>query len=103
MSIFFGRLNPHSLVQNMITGKPNVDPARMGYKVSADPDIVGERTPFAPRLPSAEHSGRAAAELDTVLKETKKVPKDKYPEPVTSSQQIGWYSTPLVRLTGDIP
>ncbi len=36
------RLNPQSLVQNMITGKPNVDPARMGYKVSADPEIVGK-------------------------------------------------------------
>uniref|UniRef100_A0A7S0MTP8 Protein FAM183A n=1 Tax=Cryptomonas curvata TaxID=233186 RepID=A0A7S0MTP8_9CRYP len=70
------RLNPQSLVQNMITGKPNVDPARMGYKVSADPEIV--------------------AELDTVLKETKRFPKEKYPEPITSSHEIGWYSRPLM-------
>ncbi len=95
------RLNPQSLVQNMITGKPNVDPARMGYKVSADPEIVGMliKTSFLWSYWADlffPHRYAAAAELDTVIKETKRLPKEKYPEPITSSHEIGWYSRPLV-------
>ncbi len=37
------------------------------------------------------------AELDGVLKHTKKVPTEKYAEPMTSAQEIGWYNTVLVR------
>eukprot|EP00284_Hemiselmis_tepida_P005549 CAMPEP_0174924874 /NCGR_PEP_ID=MMETSP1355-20121228/7540_1 /TAXON_ID=464990 /ORGANISM="Hemiselmis tepida, Strain CCMP443" /LENGTH=144 /DNA_ID=CAMNT_0016170729 /DNA_START=56 /DNA_END=490 /DNA_ORIENTATION=+ len=71
------RLNPKQLTANMITGKPNVDPARIGHKTEADPEMI--------------------AELDNILKDTKKVPTEKYAEPMTTSQQIGWYSKPLMR------
>jgi len=70
------RLNPKQLTANMITGKPNVDPAREGAKLEADPEMV--------------------AELDGILKNTKKVPTEKYEEPMTTSQQIGWFSQPLM-------
>mmetsp|Transcript_41932 Transcript_41932/g.102827 ORF Transcript_41932/g.102827 Transcript_41932/m.102827 type:complete len:147 (+) Transcript_41932:105-545(+) len=70
------RLNPKQLTANMITGKPNVDPARIGAKIEADPEMI--------------------AELDNILKETKKVPTEKYEEPMTTSQEIGWYSKPLM-------
>lgn len=70
------RLNPKQLTANMITGKPNVDPARIGNKLEADPEMI--------------------AELDDILKNTKKVPTEKYEEPMTTSQQIGWFSKPLV-------
>ena len=80
----------------MITGKPNIDPARMGYKVSADPEIVGKliKTHFIG--PTSPYGRAVPAELDTVLKEIKRSPKEKYPEPITSSHEIGWYSRPLV-------
>mmetsp|Transcript_25003 Transcript_25003/g.48602 ORF Transcript_25003/g.48602 Transcript_25003/m.48602 type:complete len:145 (+) Transcript_25003:66-500(+) len=71
------RLNPKQLTANMITGKPNVDPARMGHRTEADPEMI--------------------AELDDILKTTKKVPTEKYDEPMTTSQQIGWYSVPLMQ------
>jgi hypothetical protein len=83
----------------MITGKPNVDPARMGYKVSADPEIVGmliKPSFLFSFWVDLSSSIASPAELDTVLKETKRSPKEKYPEPITSSHEIGWYSRPLV-------
>ena len=61
---------------NMITGKPNVDPARLGQKVEASAEMF--------------------AELDAILKETTKIPTEKYSEPITSSQEIGWWSVPLM-------
>ena len=60
----------------MITGKPNVDPARLGQKVEASAEMF--------------------AELDAILKETTKIPTEKYSEPITSSQEIGWWSVPLM-------
>mmetsp|Transcript_11853 Transcript_11853/g.23691 ORF Transcript_11853/g.23691 Transcript_11853/m.23691 type:complete len:149 (+) Transcript_11853:50-496(+) len=70
------RLNPKALTANMITEKPNVPPERLGYTITAEPEMI--------------------AELDSVLKETKKVPTEKYSEPATSSQEVGWYSKTLM-------
>merc|ERR1712127_350552 len=71
------RLNPHALAANMITGKPNVDPARTGEQIETSAEIV--------------------AELDGILEETKKVPTAKYSEPIASSHEYGWYSVPLIQ------
>mmetsp|Transcript_21889 Transcript_21889/g.34301 ORF Transcript_21889/g.34301 Transcript_21889/m.34301 type:complete len:148 (-) Transcript_21889:2016-2459(-) len=71
------RLNPKQLAANIITEKPNVDPSRAGFKLSAEPEMI--------------------AELDGIIKETKKVPTEKYSEPVTTSHEIGWFSEPLMK------
>mmetsp|Transcript_59628 Transcript_59628/g.141800 ORF Transcript_59628/g.141800 Transcript_59628/m.141800 type:complete len:146 (+) Transcript_59628:49-486(+) len=71
------RLNPHQLAANMITGKPNVDPRRAGINMEVEPEMI--------------------AELDNILKETKKVPTEKYDAPATTSQEIGWHSVPLMQ------
>ena len=70
------RLNPHQLAANIITDKPNIDPKVYGLHVDADPETV--------------------AELGNILKETKKAPTEKYDAPLTTSQEIGWHSVPLM-------
>ena len=100
---------------NMIAGKPNVDPARTGEKVEAAEDMIGaccarahwgcrpspaaalcaaQRRSSLPRLLRLIHRVSVvvmlrAAELDSILKETKKVPTQKYSEPIASSHEIG--------------
>ncbi len=36
------RLNPKALTANMITEKPNVPPERLGYAVTAEPEMIGQ-------------------------------------------------------------
>lgn len=47
------RLNPKQLTANMITGKPNVDPARLGAKVQADPEMIGSCHQPSSALPAS--------------------------------------------------
>ncbi|EKX53532.1 hypothetical protein GUITHDRAFT_100518 [Guillardia theta CCMP2712] len=71
------RLNPKNLVNSMVTGKPNEDLQRFGEASGASHDIMEE--------------------LDKTIKETRKVPTEKYAAPITSSHEIGWFSTPLMK------
>mmetsp|Transcript_47433 Transcript_47433/g.148392 ORF Transcript_47433/g.148392 Transcript_47433/m.148392 type:complete len:156 (-) Transcript_47433:257-724(-) len=77
------RLNPKNLVNSMVTGKPNEDLQRFGEASGASHDIMEE--------------------LDKTIKETRKVPTEKYAAPITSSHEIGWFSTPLVLQENKIP
>ncbi len=36
-------------------------------------------------------------DLQQIISQRKRTPTQKYDKPVTSSQEIGWFSTPLVR------
>ena len=54
---------------------------KVGYSVGLEPVEVGED-------PDVKASWTAAC--------AQKVPAEKYSEPITSAQEVGWYSKPLV-------